>query len=307
MSAPVGEYEADDIRQQVNRLLRDIGNPEPPIRLEDIRAQLNLDRRYYSKADPSLLDEVAHKVRMGGSQIVNVATRLFDVVKKARLVAFWMPESRRILIDKDEPEKKHRWTEAHEIGHSITPWHQTFLFGDNTQTLDPACHAVVETEANDAAGQLLFLQDKFVADARDLPLDFKSIEKLRKRYGNSLTSTLWRIVEEREPHKPVFGIVSAHPRYPMIGANPDGRPTRHFIRSRGFRQRFPGITPEDAFGILQRHASWSKVGTLVDTEHPLLDVNGTLCEFRVDCLATKYYVLTYGVFVRETPTLVVGS
>lgn len=304
MSLPVGDYEADDIRKQVDRLLRDLGYPEPPISLDDVRAQLSIDKKYYSKADPGLLDEVAHKVRMGGADLIKFATRLFDVAKKASLVAFWLPEAKRILIDKDEPEKKHRWTEAHEIGHSITPWHKTFLFGDSVKTLDPSYHAAVENEANYAAGQLLFLQDRFGNDARDLTLNFKSIEKLRKRYGNSLTSTLWRIVEEREPDRPIFGIVSAHPRYPMIGANDDGASMRHFIRSKGFRLRFPDITPEDAFGILQRHASWKKVGTLFETEHPLIDVNGELCEFRVDCLATKYYVLTYGVFLRQAPTLV---
>lgn len=304
MSLPIGDFEADDIRKQVDRLLRDIGNPEPPISLDDVRSQLNLDRKYYSKADPSLLDEVAHKVRMGGSQLINLATKLFEVATKANLVAFWLPEARRILIDKDQPEKKHRWTEAHEIGHSITPWHKTFLFGDNAQTLDPSCHAIVETEANFAAGQLLFLQDRFGSDARDLTFDFKAIQALSKRYGNSLTSTLWRIVEEREPNRPVFGMVSAHPRHPTIGATEDGRSMRHFIRSKGFRDRFPGMTPEDAFSILQRHAGWTKRGRLFETEHPLIDANGSLCEFRVDCLATPYYVLTYGVFLRESPTLV---
>ena len=303
----IGEYEGEDIRKQVDRLLRDVGNPEPPISLDDVRALLNLDRKYYNTADPGLLDEVAHKVRVGGSQIVQAASRLFDIAKKAKLVAFWLPESQRILIDSDAPEKKHRWIEAHEIGHSITPWHKTFLFGDSEHTLDPACHAAVEGEANYAAGQLLFLRERFGREARDLELSFKTVQALSKRYGNSLTSTLWRIIEERDPNSPVFGIVSAHPRYPSIGRTEDGRSIRHFIRSRGFRERFPSMTPEDAYGILKLHAGWTKRGTLFKGDHPLIDSNGCLCEFHVDCLATQYYALTYGVFLREIPTLVAAG
>lgn len=300
----IGDYEGDDIRKQVDRLLRDVGSPEPPISLDDVRAQLNLDRKYYSSADPGLLDEVAHKIRMGGSQLVKTATKLFDIAKKAKLVAFWLPQSQRILIDSDMPSKKHRWIEAHEIGHSITPWHKTFLFGDSEHTLDPACHAAVEAEANYAAGQLLFLRERFGNDARDVDLSFKNIQKLSTRYGNSLTSTLWRIVEEREANRPLFGVVSAHPRYPEIGKTDDGLPVRHFIRSQGFRKQFPAISPEDAYGIIKLHAGWTKRGSLFQIDHPLIDVNGTLCEFHVDCLATPYYVLTYGTLVREVPTLV---
>jgi hypothetical protein len=110
---------------------------------------------------------------------------------------------------------------------------------------------MVEAEANYAAAQLLFLQERFAAEARDTEITFTSTQALAKRYGNTLTSTLWRIVEEREPDRPVFAIVSTHPRHPTIGAQEDGRPVRHFIRSRAFRQRFPNMTPEDGFAILQ--------------------------------------------------------
>jgi hypothetical protein len=300
MDGEVGDFEAEDIRRQVQRLLRDLGNPEPPIILSQVCEQLQLDRRYYSTADPSTLDEVAHRVKVGGKQFV---ATLMGLVRKSKLCAFWLPERRRILIDEAAPEKMHRWIEAHEIGHSITPWHQEFLFGDNEYTLDPACHAMVEAEANYAAAQLLFLQGRFAAEARDIEITFKSMQALAKRYGNTLTPTLWRIVEEREPDRPVFGMVSTHPRHLNIGAQEDGRSVRHFIRSRAFRERFPNVTPEDGFAILQMHAGWTKRGSIVSTDHAIIDVNGELCEFHVESLSTSYYVLTHAIFLRCLPSM----
>jgi hypothetical protein len=301
MEGEVGVYEAEDIRRQVRRLLRDLGNPEPPIDLHQVRKQLQLDRRYYSSADPDTFDELAHRVKIGGKQLV---ATFMSLVQKSKLCAFWLPERRRILIDEAVSQKKHRWIEAHEIGHSITPWHQEFLFGDNEYTLDPDCHAMVEAEANYAAAQLLFLQERFATEARDVEATFKNMQALSKCYGNTLTPTLWRIVEEREPDRPVFGMVSAHPRHPAIGAQDDGRPVRHFIRSRAFRARFPNVTAEDGFAILQVHAGWTKRGPIVSTDHPIIDVNGELCEFHVEALSTPYYVLTYAVFLRCLPSMV---
>ena len=34
---------------------------------------------------------------------------------------------------KDEPKLKHRWNEAHEVGHSIIPWHKAYLHGDRAR------------------------------------------------------------------------------------------------------------------------------------------------------------------------------
>jgi hypothetical protein len=132
MDAEIGDYEADDIRKQVSRLLRDLGNPEPPISLPQVRDRLQLDRRYYSIADPGPLGEIGHRLKVGGKLLLRGVASIFEVARKANLCAFWLPDSRRILIDEEVPEKKHRWIEAHEIGHSITPWHQDFLFGDTS-------------------------------------------------------------------------------------------------------------------------------------------------------------------------------
>src|ERR1043165_8786754 len=126
----IGKHEQVDIDAQVDKVLRGLGNPEPPISLAEVRELLRLDRQYYSSTDDSVVREFISKVKIGTKQLFLRPTLILDVIKKASVSAFWIPDGKRILIDKDLPEKKHRWAETHEVIHSITEWHQLFLFGD---------------------------------------------------------------------------------------------------------------------------------------------------------------------------------
>src|SRR5713101_8154141 len=160
-------HEASDIQNQVGKILRGLGDPEPPLLLEDVRELLRLDRTFYSSTDQGAVREVVSRLMVAGKQILKRPSILFDVITKAKLSALWLPDKKRILIDESTPKLKHRWSEAHEIGHSVIPWHQNLLLGDNEFSLNPACHAQMESEANYLAGQLLFLQDRFLDEARD--------------------------------------------------------------------------------------------------------------------------------------------
>ncbi len=291
----IGANETLDIQSAVDRVLRDLENPEPPLDLERVRDVLRLDLKYYQGSDPGAVGEIAHRLRVAGKQLLARPGLLGDAIRKAKLSALWIPDSKRILIDSDVPTAKHRWMEGHEIGHSITPWHQNFLFGDTSLTLDPACHAQVEAEANFAAKELLFLRGRFGEESRDLPTDFKTVRSLAKRYGNTITSTLWRMVEDRNPEVPAFGMVSVHPRHPDVGGAEDGQPVRYFIRSKAFRKEFPEVTAEEGFAILKQHASWSRTGPVVDCEHRLQDARREEREFHVQSFSNSYALLTYGV------------
>ena len=207
-SEHVGEYESGDIREQITRILNDLGNPEPPLALPQVRELLRLDLRYYSSTNTTYIQDVAHRLKMAGKQLLARPTLLLDAIKKANLSALWVPDTKRILIDETVPELKHRWIEAHEISHSVIPWHHEFLFGDTEYTLDPVCHAIVEAEANYGAGRLLFLQDRFAQEARDLDLSFRSIKSLAARYGNTITSALWRNLRQRAKASVSGGMVS---------------------------------------------------------------------------------------------------
>ncbi len=302
----VGEQEKADIRAQIARVLRDLGNPEPPLDLNAVTDQLKLDLKYYTKADLSLFDEFAHHVKVAGKLVIRAPGRIRDVILKAKLNALCFPNSRRIFMDDEVPTPKQRHIHAHEIVHSITPWHQTFLLGDNELTLDPQCQAIIEAEANYGAGQLLFLLDRFAEDARDSELNWKSLQALKTRYCNTLTTTLWHAVEERDPDTPVLGLIGRHPRHPKIGGGTDNVNVRHFIRSRAFRLCFPQVTADDVYGIVRKYVSFSQRGPCGQGTYPLVDANGDRWEFNFESFCNSYDLLTFGMVTRRTRTIVAG-
>jgi len=305
MTGEVGEHEARAIDQRVERILRDLDNPQPPLRLELVLDLLKLDLDYYRSDDPGLFREIAHKVKVAGKQLSARPELAWEAFKKAQISALWLPDEKRICIDETIPTPKHRWMQAHEIGHSVIDWHRAFLLGDNESTLDPECHETLEAEANYGAGRLLFLRDAFTADARDLTLDFKSAKALKTRYGNTLTSTFWRMVEDRDPAALVFGLVSQHPLYSDIGEGRNGLPWRDFPRSNGFRRSFSRVTGADAFSLIGRHATYRKKGPVIAGVDVLVDDNGVRHEVRVDGFCNQYSVLTIGAVIRVLPSMIV--
>lgn len=291
----IGAFEKREISDRINRILRDLGNPEPPLRLEDVRKLLSLDLHYYSSSESGLIDELTHRFKLLTQKTIpDIGRILAEALAKSRLCAFWVPDSAKIMIDSDIHEAKHRWIQAHEITHSVTKWHKDFLLGDNRQTLDPTCHAIIEAEANFGAGRLLFLDDRFASEARDLDLSFNSVKFLAKRYENSLVSTLWRVVEDRDPSQPVFGMISEHPFYPEIGKHDGPMPWKYFIRSATFRTQFSNIPPEKVFELIKFHANRRKSGPILASQDLLLDVTGKDREFQIESFSTTYSLLTLG-------------
>ena len=300
VSEYVGRLETKDINSIVDRILKELGDPEPPLSLTQVRELLRLDLEYYSASEPHNLQEIKHRLMVAGKQLLARPGLIIDVIQKAKLSALWIPDSKRILIDSDVPKPKHRWIEGHEISHSIIPWHADTLFGDNQTTLSPGCDAIVEAEANYGSGRLLFLGNKFGNEARDVELNFDSIKSFSKRYQNTITSTLWRMVEEREPERAVFGMISTHPHHPEIGQNENGD-VQYFIRSTRFLEQFANVTPDDTYALLEKHAKRNKNGPIVDAQDAFIDVDGETFEFRIESFSNSYALLTYGVCEVKRP------
>jgi hypothetical protein len=278
-----------DIDSQVQRLLNALDNPDPPLRLADVRTALELDLQYYSSQQTGVLAEMSHRLRVGIHQVIRRPMLLVEVVRKLNLKALWIPDRKRILIDTDEPQLKHRWNEAHEIGHSITPWHEMCLHGDNQRTLTLACHHAVEAEANYAAGRLLFLQDRFATELLDSAIDMSAIRRLKKTYGNSMTTTLWRAVEHAP--FPALGVVSVHPHY--VPDNFDWvSPCKYFIRSPRFAQQFSAISETQTFRLLRTYCGWQTKGPLGGAEVILKDDNGAEHVFYAESFNNTYETLT---------------
>lgn len=123
----VDEWSAADLRVQVDKVLRGLGRPEPPLDLALVRELQRLDRQYYSSTDNSAAREFVSRLRVGVKQVIERPTLLWDVIRKADLRALYLPDRKRILIDSDTPEKKQRWAEAHEVGHSLARGTKTFF------------------------------------------------------------------------------------------------------------------------------------------------------------------------------------
>lgn len=200
----------EDIDEFVSKIIRDLGISEPPVRLEHVLELLNLDRKFYSKSNTGLLNETFHKLKISGKQVLSSPTRILDAIKKWDLRALYVPDRQRILIDETLPKPKQRWAEGHEIIHSIIPWHDSVLHGDQKRTLSIGCHDQIEAEANYGNGRLLFLQDVFTEQLFDSEIDFNAVQKLSKSFGNTMTTTLWRSVEAMKV--PAVGFVSQHPK-----------------------------------------------------------------------------------------------
>ncbi len=293
----IGSFEAKDINDHVYRLLRDLGFPEPPLKLEEVRALQKLDLTYYSKSDLNMLDEIAHRARLAGNTLMTSAKRMVDVVDKFGLRGLLMlkENEKKIFIDDDVKELKRRFVIAHEITHDLLPWHRSLLLGDNETTLSLNCHFAMEAEANYGGRQLIFMGQQFRKEALDCAFDWKTIGAMKKRYGNTLTTTLWQMVCERDPTQPVFGMISRHPYHATIGKRANGGDLAYFIRSDAFCERFANVIDADGFTALRRYASTTRRrGPIGEDVQIFADVNGELHNFDMFTFSNGYDLLTYG-------------
>jgi hypothetical protein len=278
-----------DIDAQVAKVLRGLGNPPPPLKLADVLELLKLNRGFYSSQDDGALREVVNRAVIAGKQIFKRPTLLLDAFRKWDIKAFYIPDKKRILLDSTEPEAKWRWNEAHEVVHSIIPWHAEFLHGDNRFSLSPDCHKELEAEANYGSGRLLFLQDVFTEFVNASKPSFALVKEAKSVFGNSLTSCLWRLVETLP--FPALGIVCQHPRYPKSDFDAE-MPCRYFICSPSFTQRFAKVSEVAAFQLLKDNCSWSKRGPLADNEVVLTDDSGKRHLFMLEAFNNQYETLS---------------
>lgn len=289
-----------DIDKRIDRVLRGLGNPEPPLRLEDIRELLKLDFGFYSAEDPGLAREAISRIRVGAIQVFSRPSLIIDAIRSFSLKALYLPDRKRILLDRDVPKLKYRWNEAHEIGHSLLPWHEEMMHGDNEHTLSKKCMEHVEAEANFAAGRLLFLQDRFAEEARSRAIDIDSVKRLKSAYGNTLSSTLWRFVECVGVDTPVVGMMSCHPHVKRRPAE-FGFETavRHFIQSSAFQARFSKVGEVDLFRAISSYCGSQSGGPLGGAELVLNDDNGSRHRFYFETFFNRHDALTLGVYLAE--------
>lgn len=296
----LGQRTRADINAQVQKVLRGLGNPEPPLNLETVRELLRLDRGYYSGSDDGLLRETVSRLKVAGIQVLKRPALLREAITSLSLQALYFPDQKRILLDEDVPKIKHRWNEAHEISHDIIPWHQGALLGDTEQTLTPSCHEMIEAEANYGAGQLLFLADRFVEEAQSSVAGIERIAGLSKRFGNTLESTLWRFVECTYGDRFPVALFSGHPHPAKRKPDFDPlHPSKYFVQSDSFAARFSKITDRELFLKISGYCGQQRGGKLGEAEVILEDDNGIPCLFEFSTFFTGHRALTLGIWIRN--------
>ena len=288
-----------DIQARTDKLLHELGNPEPPLRLEDGRALLQLDRDYFTSETDGLLQAMVSKLKRGGKQILNRPTLLLEAVRKFDLRALYLPDYKRILIDDAIPKPKHRWLEAHEIGHDLLPWHHDMMLGDDDVTPTASTHDKMEAEANYAAGSLLFLGDRFREECRQCRPCVASAQQLQKRYGNTITTTLWRLIEYAGEDRPIIGAIGQHPGQPHVG--PD---FRHLIPSLAFDRRFNVPNPDELIVALRSYCRPNGRGHLGQGEVLIRDRSAHCHAFDFETFYNGYDALTIGVHRCELAVVV---
>lgn len=297
---------ASDVDKRIERVLNGLGNPEPPLRLEDVRELLKLDVGFYTANDPSLADEFVSKIRVATIQVYKRPTLLLEAIRKLSLKALYLPDRKRILLDSNLPLLKHRWNEAHEVGHSLLPWHKELMHGDNDHTLSKSCEEQIEAEANFAAGRLLFLRDRFTEEALSFEPTFENVKYLHKRFGNTLSTTLYRFVESIGDEKPVLGVISCHPHRPKTDFDPS-KPTRYFIQSPAFKAQFGKVTEVNVFAKMQEYCLNRSGGTIGHAELIIQDDNGDAHRFYFETFYNTHDALTLGVYLGPEPVMVAMS
>lgn len=292
---------ARDIDQLVSKILRGLGNPNPPLNLDEVRDLLELDREYFSSLDDGALREFVSRAIIAGKQISMRPTLILDVVRKCDLKALYLPDRKRILIDSTQPQLKWRWFEGHETIHSVVPWHGVLMQGDSILELNPACHEQIEAEANYGAGRLLFLQERFNEIAVASPISFELVKAISHQFKNTMTSTLWRLIEAAD--FPALGAVTQHPRRTDENFDPN-HPCRYFIRSRQFEGRFSTISELEIFALMRRHCSYQRGGPIGCADLVLSDDRGEEHLFHFEAFHIKWETLAIFTYFRPRPTAV---
>jgi hypothetical protein len=293
------------IDKRVDRLLRDLENPEPPLRLEDVRELLKLDLAYYKGDDEGFLKETIHRLTVAGKQVLARPTLVLDAFRKFSLKAFYAPDRKRILIDEKVPKAKHRWLQGHEIIHDVLDWHNAVNYGDNELTIKQSCRVKIEAEANYGAGQLLFLRRKFNLQAMGSQPSIKLIRELAKAFNNTHASTMWRLVETEHGERPIVGVMHyhPHPRFKPEKFDP-ANPCRHFIQSDAFARQFSNVSEIAIYNLLALYCGPQKGGPLGEAVAVLQDDNGEEHEFAFETFSFIHECLTLGIHRRKRALVV---
>jgi hypothetical protein len=125
---------------------------------------------------------------------------------------------------------------------------------------------------------------------------FALVQEIKKHYGNTLTSSLWRMVEALDI--PALGLVGPPP---WQRSAPNADPCRYFIRSTTFVERFTNVTEHQACDLLRACSSYRAGGPIADDEVVLTDDCGVPHVFHLESFFNRHEALTILTYKNPTP------
>ncbi|MBD3291242.1 hypothetical protein GF337_20745 [candidate division KSB1 bacterium] len=155
---------------------------------------------------------------------------------------------------------------------------------------------MLEAEANYGTSFLMFCGELFTVEALDTQPAWESIEILKKRYSNSLVTTLRRYVVAS--HKiPMAAFINT----PHWQEKPDDQPNRwrYFVKSNKFVSQFGNIHPNLVLAQIDNNTYIKRGGPVGDYSLYLKDINGNLHEFHAESFFNRYDILTLIVYIKQ--------
>ena len=84
-----------EIDIQVEKIIRGLGYPQPPLDLDAVFKLQQLDPQYYRTSDDGVVRETISRVKIGAKLFFERPTRIWEAIKAANLKALWIPENSR--------------------------------------------------------------------------------------------------------------------------------------------------------------------------------------------------------------------
>lgn len=129
--------------------------------------------------------------------IADLPRGLLDIARRLRGKILGALDLRQkvVYIDREQASPRHRFAQAHEIGHLAIPWHADAYFGDDHFSLEQTTSLGLEAEANAFAADLIFQGDRFLRAASDYRLGLDAPLALTEEWGASRHAAIRRYVE----------------------------------------------------------------------------------------------------------------
>lgn len=198
--------------------------------------------------------------------VIDISQAPHEIAPKRSLLRKWLGAyffpAETVFVDLSQPRGRARFTEAHELGHCVVPWHRE-AYVDDERTLFGDTELVLELEANLAAAHLIFQGRPFFERALDYPLSLRTPLLLAVEFDASLHATIRYYVEHHV--EPIALLILG--RYPRL----DGSvPIFVAAESSPFRERFGPIAARYPSGTFPLDESTS-LGPLVRSSHLAVD------------------------------------